>query len=823
MREGETTVPETSDSTIFKQQNPDEYPVGFCVIHVELDADGEPVDWTFVHVNERLAKLENSTPEDMVGHRFSELFPDRNRARLLLHYEAAYHGKQASFDDISEEMDRFVHIDVFPVGKEGYCACALYDLKNYVFEERTRQAEKDALHEAYEKQYRLNKLIQQYSKALDINFPLVITADYTNDTYEYVEYEGFLDEECITPGSIDDMVRGGASTLPNPEEAKEFWRKFNRQSVIETFRSGQTTIEVRHWQNSIDGKVHYMDTFAICTELSDDSIQGILLSKRIDDAAERDYAWHVADERMEVVDGIATICSSIIKGDLRDHSYKVVKCSEGMRVAFDGQNEGDFDAAMGVIADNVIRPDMSDAVREFIDLNTLDERMGQSKSIFMDYATCDNKWIKGRFVVLSRDEAGHVERILYLAREFTEEKERELDYLAKLESAAEEADRANRSKTDFLRRMSHDIRTPLNGIIGMLRIMKRNEGNKEKYEECMDKIVRSSDYLLSIVNDVLDVSKMESGGIVLEYKPFDLGQLLLNTLPIVAANASQNSVLFTGGRDDTHIAHRYLIGSPVHLNRVLMNIASNAVKYNRRGGTMKIYCNELQYDGETAEYEFVCEDTGLGMSEEFQKHAFEPLAREGKQTTTGFSGSGLGLSIVKDIVTRMGGTIELHSQENVGTTIRIVIAFPLDKNHEQTEVTSGIPEKLDLSGMCALLVEDNEINTEIARIMLEDVGLSVVCVENGQAAIDAFSESKPYKFDFVFMDVMMPIMDGLEATRIIRAMNREDAGSVPIIAMTANAFADDRLACLDVGMNDHVGKPTDPAEIARVLTKFLNK
>ena len=814
---------EASDSNIFKQQNPDKNPVGFCVIHIELDADGEPVDWTFVHVNEYLAKLENSTPEDMVGHRFFELFPDRNHTRLPLHYEAAYHGKQASFDDISEEMGRFVHIDVFPVGKEGYCACALYDFKTYVFEERTRQAEKDALLEAYEKQYRLNKLIQQYSKALNINFPLVITADYTNDTYEYVEYEGFLDEECITPGSIDDMVRGGASTLPNSEEAEEFWQKFNRHSVIEAFRSGQTTIEMRHWQNSIDGKVHYMDTFAVCTELSDDSIQGILLSKRIDDAAERDYAWHVAEEREEIVDGLSVICALIVKADLRTHEYKIIKCPAEMRAMLGFKDKGNADLAAEMLANKLIRSDMREEAIAFADFNTLDERIGQANSIFLDYVNQSNKWRKGRFVVLSRDEAGHVERVLFLAREFTEEKERELNYLAQLKSVAAEAERANRSKTDFLRRMSHDIRTPLNGIIGMLRLMDRNKGNKEKYEECMEKIMRSSDYLLSIVNDVLDVSKMESGGIELERKPFDLGQLLLNTLPIVATNASQNSVLFTGGREDTHITHRYLIGSPVHLNRVLMNVASNAVKYNRRGGSMKIYCNELRSDGEMAEYEFVCEDTGLGMSEEFQKHAFEPLAREGKQSTTGFSGSGLGLSIVKDIVTKMGGTIELQSQENVGTTIRIVIAFLLDKNHGQTEDTNEVPEKLDLSGMCALLVEDNEINTEIARIMLEDMGLSVVCVDNGKAAIDAFNESKPYKFDFVFMDVMMPVMDGLEATRAIREMNRVDAESVPIIAMTANAFADDKQACLDAGMNDHVGKPTEPAEVVRVLARFLNK
>lgn len=369
--------------------------------------------------------------------------------------------------------------------------------------------------------------------------------------------------------------------------------------------------------------------------------------------------------------------------------------------------------------------------------------------------------------------------------------------------------------------MSHDIRTPLNGVLGMLRIMEEYKGNKEKYEECMEKIFNSMDYLMTIVNNVLEISKMESGEIELDYEPFNVKGVLLGTLPMIEANAANNGIKLYGGKDEINIEHEEVFGSPVHLNRILMNIVSNAIKYNRRGGTVRIYCNELSCDGEKATYEFVSADTGLGMSDEFMKHAFEPFTQEGKETTTTFSGSGLGLSIVKDIVTRMGGTIDLNSKENIGTTIRIVLSFDLDKNHEGARKAEEEKEKVDFAGSKILLVEDNEINMEIAQFMLESMGVQTSGAKNGKEAVDMFAQSEPGTFDVIFMDVMMPVMDGLEATRAIRALDREDARKIPIIAMTANAFAEDRQACIEAGMNDHLGKPVDTAEIARILRSYI--
>ena len=267
-----------------------------------------------------------------------------------------------------------------------------------------------------------------------------------------------------------------------------------------------------------------------------------------------------------------------------------------------------------------------------------------------------------------------------------------------------------------------------------------------------------------------------------------------------------------------------MIGSPLHLNRVLMNLSSNAIKYNHFHGTVNVHCEELSDDGNRAVFQFVCSDTGLGMSEEFQKHAFDVFTQEGKQSTTTFSGSGLGLSIVKDIVELMGGTIELESEENVGSTFTVTVPFEIDYLVENNDLKKdNCPQSMDLSGKRVLLVEDNAINMEIAHAILEEEHLDIAEAKNGKEALEIFRNSKTGEYDFIIMDVMMPVMDGLEATKAIRGLEREDAKKIPIIAMTANAFEEDRKACLDAGMDEHIGKPIDIPLLKRTITKLLTK
>ena len=424
----------------------------------------------------------------------------------------------------------------------------------------------------------------------------------------------------------------------------------------------------------------------------------------------------------------------------------------------------------------------------------------------------------------SRDAQGDAVDVLYVVRDITEEKSQELLYQKQLEASMEDAQRANLSKTAFLRRMSHDIRTPLNGIVGMIHIAEKYGNDVQKLRECRQKVLHSTDYLLDLINNVLDISKLESGSLTLEHKAFDLVELLSNQLTVVAMSAYENGVKFEGGIEASTIRHRYLIGSPIHLKRILMNLSSNAIKYNHFHGTVNVHCEELSDDGETAVFRFVCADTGLGMSEEFQKRAFEAFTQEGKQSTTTFSGSGLGLSIVKEIVQLMGGTIELESRENVGSTFTVTIPFEVDQLAENKELQEGEQQKnVDLSGKKVLLVEDNAINMEIARVILEEEKLDITEAKNGKEALDIFRNSEAGKYDFIIMDVMMPVMDGLEATKAIRMLNREDAKRIPIIAMTANAFEEDRKACLDAGMDEHIGKPINIPLLKQVMIKLVSR
>ena len=529
-----------------------------------------------------------------------------------------------------------------------------------------------------------------------------------------------------------------------------------------------------------------------------------------------------ATKRTEIISAIATLYVTIVYANVKERTYELLEGYDLVQKIL-GQ-KGKIDDVMERLPAAFAALEWREKYREFLDFDTLTERLSNTNSVSIEFMGANREWRLCRFIVKSRDAQGNVEDVLYVARDITEEKSRELMYQKQLKESMEDAHRANLSKTAFLRRMSHDIRTPLNGIVGMIHISEKYNNDVVKLQECRQKVLQSTDYLQDLINNVLDISKLESGSLVLEHKSFDLVELLSNNLTVVAMSAYENGVRFEGGVEASTIRHRYLIGSPVHLNRVLINLSSNAIKYNHFHGTVNVHCEELSDDGNMAVFQFVCSDTGLGMSEEFQKHAFDVFAQEGKQSTTTFSGSGLGLSIVKDIVELMNGTIELESEENVGSTFTVTVPFEIDylveNNNSQKD---SCPQSMALSGKRVLLVEDNAINMEIAHVILEEEHMNITEAKNGKEALEIFQNSRLNEYDVIIMDVMMPVMDGLEATKAIRMLEREDAKKIPIIAMTANAFEEDRKACLDAGMNEHIGKPIDISLLKRAITKLLTQ
>ena len=405
------------------------------------------------------------------------------------------------------------------------------------------------------------------------------------------------------------------------------------------------------------------------------------------------------------------------------------------------------------------------------------------------------------------------------AQEYQERQlHREREYRAQLKEAARRAESANRAKTQFLQRMSHDIRTPINGIQGMVEIGEYYKDDPEKQSQCRQSIRESARLLLELVNEVLDMGKLESGEIVLEERPFDLIALLDSVGGLPEQSAAARGIRVD--RKPREVQHTALIGSPVYLKRLLMNIYSNAVKYNKDNGSITVRCRELRTEGDTAWFEFICADTGIGMSEEFQKYLFEPFAQEHSTARSAYDGTGLGMAIAKALTEKMGGTITFTSREGEGTTFRITLPFRIDTAGRLPQQPAAEPEVSDaLRGMRILLAEDNELNMEIAEFMLQSAGAEVTEAHDGREAVELFRASPPGHFDAVLMDVMMPVLDGYQATGIIRTSDRPDAG-VPIIAMTANAFVEDRQRAREAGMTEHLAKPLDRAVLVRTLQRW---
>ena len=405
------------------------------------------------------------------------------------------------------------------------------------------------------------------------------------------------------------------------------------------------------------------------------------------------------------------------------------------------------------------------------------------------------------------------------AQEYQERQlHREREYRAQLKEAARRAESANRAKTQFLQRMSHDIRTPINGIQGMVEIGEYYKDDPEKQSQCRQSIRESARLLLELVNEVLDMGKLESGEIVLEERPFDLIALLDSVGGLPEQSAAARGIRVD--RKPREVQHTALIGSPIYLKRLLMNIYSNAVKYNKDNGSITVRCRELRTEGDTAWFEFICADTGIGMSEEFQKYLFEPFAQEHSTARSAYDGTGLGMAIAKALTEKMGGTITFTSREGEGTTFRITLPFRIDTAGRLPQQPAAEPEVSDaLRGMRILLAEDNELNMEIAEFILQSAGAEVTEAHDGREAVELFRASPPGHFDAVLMDVMMPVLDGYQATGIIRTSDRPDAG-VPIIAMTANAFVEDRQRAREAGMTEHLAKPLDRAVLVRTLQRW---
>ena len=560
----------------------------------------------------------------------------------------------------------------------------------------------------------------------------------------------------------------------------------------------------------------------------DSIVKGHLEEERKQREQEQAYQKKL-EEQLMISNALARNFKNVYLVDLVKETVKILKLEADY---VDLQNEGigsefPFAVILGNWLNNVVSPEDREETGKIFTVQNVKEILAERSEFTGNYTSVVGGERHYYQYSVSRASEDGTKAIMGFqliddiisAQLREEEKRHELEkaYQARLKSAAEEAERANKTKTEFLLRMSHDIRTPLNGIRGMLDMADFYGEDLEKVRECRRKVRESSNVLLELINEVLDMSKLESGEVELEHVPFDLNHVAYEVFVVVEKMADEQGIEII---EDSDVQHSRLIGSPIHFKRLILNILGNAIKYNRPHGKVYISCYETSFDGKTAVIESVIRDTGIGMSEEFQKHLFEPFSQENSSARSKYGGTGLGLSIAKSLAENLNGTIECESKKDVGTTFTIRIPFEVnlakyDESVESDEIEASI------EGETLILAEDNDINLEIAQFILNGAGAKVIVATNGEEAVNAFEASKPGEIAAILMDLMMPVMDGYEATKRIRNMERDDAREIPIVAMTANAFVEDRIATKKAGMNAHIAKPLDANKVINIIAELV--
>ena len=667
--------------------------------------------------------------------------------------------------------------------------------------------------------------------ALSIDYTAVFYCDLNEDTLLPLKQGNYTNSfgEQYTPASgwqsYSSRIRHYFKNFVMQESAPDFLERLDAENVKQHLQHNERfAYRFRARPNQIGQQYFEVQIVRLADE---DGFKVVMGYRFVDDLiteherqkTELENALAIATLNSEIVGAISKIYWLIYRMDLISGTYEEISAGEDVH-RLTGKH-GNTMERFREVRETVVSPEHQEMMERFLDTSTLPDRLQDTETIAMEYRAASGSWHIGRFIAKRRDESGRVTSVLYVVNQIDKQKQKELEYRQRLLATAEEARRANIAKTDFLRRMSHDIRTPINGIRGVVSIANHYVNDLEKQQECRDKIMQASGFLLDLVNNVLDMNKLESGTVVLEHNPFDMLEMLQETYNIIGMQSQESAVNLIA--PPWKVEHAHLVGSPLHLRQILQNVASNAVKYSKTGGNIIVTCEETSCENGRASFLLTCCDDGCGMSKEFLKKAFEPFSQENHGARTTFSGTGLGLAITKQLVDMMGGTIIIESELGVGTKVSMEIPFEIDEEYARREVTAETLSEISLNGVHALLVEDNELNMEIAKFLLEHAGLTVSCAWNGQEAVDMFQSSDPEQYDVILMDVMMPVMDGLTAARNIRALSRADAATIPIFAMTANAFPEDVQQSKDAGMNEHLSKPLNEAEVLRTIQRYVGR
>lgn len=671
---------------------------------------------------------------------------------------------------------------------------------------------------SHKEEYALNKLLPEYVSLyhIDLNsgkYEILRIASNTNAR--------LIAEQVQSIPAFDEYAQQYAEAFILKEDREEFldWHlcKNMKKRLLENEK-----ITYHYHSVSKEGKDSYYEAYAVKENVDKSKFYIFLGYRNIDSILYKEKAIQEKLQRAldetrlsnEIISSIAKTYQYISRIDIEADWFEEISNRDRIHMKF--LKGGCVSQGNKKICKDVVAEEYQEAFLKFTDLSTLPERMKKEETIAMEYRMKDGNWHKLRFIEKKRDKNGKLTHVLCAIRSVSDAKKKEQMLISQVAEAKKDA----ALKARFLSNMSHDIRTPLNGIMGMLDQANHYPDNLEMQQKFRDKMMESSKYLLSLVNNILEMNKLEAEEYTDKEISFNLADVLKQANTERQILAEKKNVSYIVDWENSDLTYVNLSGNPVYLERLLAAVSDNAVKFTNPGGCVKVWCKQKKADNEHVLCEFGCADNGIGMSEEFIGHAFEMFSQENQTSRTQYEGSGLGLSIAKKIVGYLGGKIELESRKGVGTTVIMTVPFRIGITAPFEKRT--VHEGISLEGKRALVAEDNELNMEIVKFMLEDHGIIVDCAEDGLEAVKKFEENEPGYYDVIYMDIMMPNMNGWDATRKIRSMQRPDAGTIPIIAMSANAFAEDIINSRISGMNRHIAKPLDAESVLNVFKECIN-
>ena len=676
-----------------------------------------------------------------------------------------------------------------------------------------------------ENMYVLKKLFTEYVSLyrLELNsgkYEILRLVENTNA-------KQLVGEEHRIFADYDEFTRRYAEAFIQEAEQEEFLDWHKCENLKKRLQERESLTYYYH-SVSKDGKDSYYEAYAVKEKADGENYYIFLGYRNVDSILYKEKAIQEQLQRAldevklsnEIIEAIARSYQYISRIDISKDWFEEItnRAAESMNY----KKSGEVSSGNRNVCKKFVAEEYQEAFLKFTDITTLPVRMKNEETIVMEYQMKDGNWHKLRFIEKKRDKDGNLTHVLCAIRSISDVKKKEQELLHQVAEARKDA----ALKSRFLSNMSHDIRTPINGIIGMTELADRYPDNPEIQKKCREKLLESARYLVSMVNDILDMNKLETEKFVENDIPFNLAAVLNRINTDQQMHAGEKKIEYIVDWEKSELNHMYLTGNPVYIEKLLTVITDNAVKFTKPGGNVTVWCREISEDDESVVYEFGCSDNGIGMSEEFAGHAFEMFSQENKTSRTQYEGTGLGLAIAKKITERLGGTIEIKSKKSCGTTVTMTIPFKTGVQNlmQYTEnVNTESTEDIPLEGLHALIAEDNELNLEIAKLMLEETGICVECAADGKEAVAKFEESEPGYYDVIFMDIMMPYMNGWDATRKIRTLQRPDADKIPIIAMSANAFAEDIINSHISGMNWHLTKPIDADKLMTALKECIRK